>query len=311
MGGEPAVDRGSARVGTSEHEDAPLWAVAVFAHNEETTLADCLRSVDAAACGRPVQVWVLANGCTDRTVERAREYAQCAPHVQIAEIALGDKANAWNAFVHELAPPASCYFFVDGDVRISERAFVDLAAALRNDAHVHIAAGVPGSGRNQAASERGIIVERGVQGNLYAASSEFVRRARSLSVRLPIGYVREDGLVGALAKWNFAPETNPWDDDRVVVVTSARFFFKSVSPLELRAWPKYWRRLVRYSTGRFETVMMRKILTTEGVSAIPRDVVGLYRCSEDPSLRWRGLDTLVDFFALRKLRARRNSGGSE
>src|SRR5215813_10375343 len=70
--------------------------VAVFAHNEENHIIRCLESLSLAADGSPLSAYVLANGCTDRTEEIVRGYAQTHPGVSLISIAVGDKANAWN-----------------------------------------------------------------------------------------------------------------------------------------------------------------------------------------------------------------------
>jgi len=93
------------------------WPVAVFAHNEARNIIACLDSLQAAAT-HPLACHVLANACTDRTEALVRDYAASHPDVHLVSIAPGDKANAWNVFVHEVVPRADTpCFFIDGDVR--------------------------------------------------------------------------------------------------------------------------------------------------------------------------------------------------
>ena len=46
----------------------------------------------------------MAKGCTDRTEKIIRRYATTRPEVHLVSIALGDKCNAWNVFIHQTVP---------------------------------------------------------------------------------------------------------------------------------------------------------------------------------------------------------------
>ena len=92
------------------------WPVMVLAHNEERHISNCLDSVLSADRGAKLEVFVMANGCTDRTEDIVRNYATKRPEVRLVSIRLGDKCNAWNVFIHETVP-AQCpgreiYFFM-------------------------------------------------------------------------------------------------------------------------------------------------------------------------------------------------------
>jgi hypothetical protein len=63
---------------------------------------------------------------------------------------LGDKCNAWNHYVHNVADEDTlCHFFVDADVVFSQQCFPLLIDKITkaNDS-CHIIAGMPLSGRN-------------------------------------------------------------------------------------------------------------------------------------------------------------------
>jgi hypothetical protein len=47
--------------------DDAVWCVMMFAHDEEASIAATLESLPAAADGHWLDVFVLVNGCTDRT----------------------------------------------------------------------------------------------------------------------------------------------------------------------------------------------------------------------------------------------------
>lgn len=282
-----------------------LSAVAVFAHNEERHLHHCLDALDAAGRSENVPVYVLANGCTDRTVDVARDYAARRPNIVVIEIAKGDKANAWNVFVHEHAPQEGFAAFVDGDVTPAPESITRLVEGLIADETAHVASAVPFSGRNRDAQVHAVLASHGVQGNLYVARAAFLDRIRRQNIRMPVGFVREDGLIGALAKWDLDPVRQKWRDERVLVVPQSGFNFDSIPMASASGWRQYLRRRVRYSVGHFETGMLRDVLKTVGAEGMPTTVEALYASADLPQLSWRGVDTLFDWLALRSIGSRR------
>jgi cellulose synthase/poly-beta-1,6-N-acetylglucosamine synthase-like glycosyltransferase len=76
-----------------------------------------LTDVDVVAVGGTI---CLANGCTDRTPEVAREFAaNLAEHVsfRVVELPEPGKSRTWNRFVHELSDPNTDYLILmDADI---------------------------------------------------------------------------------------------------------------------------------------------------------------------------------------------------
>jgi len=66
----------------------------VLAYNEERHIEACLDSIFTAEPDRRFEVFVMANGCTDRTEEIVRQYGRRRPEVHLVSIVLGDKCNA-------------------------------------------------------------------------------------------------------------------------------------------------------------------------------------------------------------------------
>src|SRR5947208_3404440 len=131
---------------------APAWPVMVLAHNEAEHIVACLNSLYDAEPGRPLEIFVLANGCTDNTERIVSEYGDSHPGVHVVSITLADKCNAWNVYIHETVPervPGSdVYFFMDGDARVTPGSLSAMARALRDNAHARAASAVPVSGRS-------------------------------------------------------------------------------------------------------------------------------------------------------------------
>src|SRR5262245_16650447 len=77
----PTISEGAAKTGirvtplSPTSDPHPSWALAVFAHNEAGRIRPALESVVRAAAGQAVEVFVLANGCTDRTSAEVRACA--------------------------------------------------------------------------------------------------------------------------------------------------------------------------------------------------------------------------------------------
>lgn len=280
----------------------PCRYVAVFAHNEARNIVACLDSLQDAA-KLPPECFVLANACTDRTEALVREYGASHPNVHLVSITLGDKANAWNVFVHEIAPPgAAQYFFIDGDVRAVPGALDAMAQALALHPQANGASALPKSGRGIAAFQRDMLENHGVAGNLYGLRGTFVERIRTQGIRMPIGTIGEDALMGAMLKWDLRGDTR-WDNSKVVVAPEAGFEFDSVSPWLPREWKKYFRRRVRYSIRGYQNKILGRAVQPDGFAALPKHVADLYpRYPEILKLEWRGLDTLFDWLAIQRIK---------
>lgn len=279
------------------------WPVAVFAHNEARNIVACLDSLQAASAVPPA-CYVLANACTDATEALVHDYARTHPNVHLVSIVVGDKANAWNVFVHEAAPAGQvAYFFMDGDVRATPGALDVMARTLEGDPHANGVSALPMSGRGVAAFQRDMLRDRGVAGNLYGLRGAFVERIRAQGIHMPVGTIGEDALMGAMLKWDLRGDTR-WDDGRVVVAREAGFEFDSVSPWLPREWKKYFRRRVRYSVRGYQNKMLGRAIQPAGFEALPPHVRELYpRYLDLLEMEWRGVDTLFDWLAIREIRS--------
>jgi hypothetical protein len=285
-------------------DNSQPWPVAVFAHNEARNIIACLDSLRAAR--HPLECHVLANACNDRTEALVREYSVSHPNVHLVSIALGDKANAWNVFVHEIAPAgAAQYFFIDGDVRATPGALDAMAQTLTQHPRANGVSALPKSGRGVAAFQRDMLQDNGVAGNLYGLRGAFVERIRTQGIKMPIGTIGEDALIGAMLKWDLRGDTR-WDNSRVVVARDAGFEFDSISPWLPREWKKYFRRRVRYSVRGYQNKMLGRAIQPAGFESLPQQVRGLYPIyPEMLRLEWHGLNTLFDWLAIREIEATR------
>lgn len=274
-------------------------AVAVFAHNEERNIVRCLEHLPLDSVGKGASVHVLVNGSSDRTAALARAFAAGRHGLHVHDIVQGGKANAWNLFVHELAGEAEAYVFHDGDCWMRPQAAERLAEALVGPGGPNAAAGYPYTGRS---AERWRGNRYGVAGNLYGLSGRFVGVLRQRGVRMPAGWIGDDDFVDALAQWDADP-AGPMRPERVVQCVEAEFGYRSLDPLSPADLNTYRRRLVAYSLRRYQDRMLFGAMRERGLAAIPPDVATLYRRElARVRLEWRGVSTLFDWLALRRIR---------
>jgi len=216
----------------------------------------------------------LANGCSDDTERLVAGYAARHTPVHLVSIARADKANAWNDYVHRIAPTALVHFFLDGGCRVAAGALRELAGTLAASPQANAAAAVPFSGRNRDATRRAMVTGAELS-HLYALSGDFVERLKSRRIRLPIGLIGEDSLVGALAKWDL-DASRPWQETRVAVAPSAGFQFDSLSIVRPNHWKRYLDRRIRYRMRAHQLHLLRPIIKQRGFEGLPNDICELY-----------------------------------
>jgi glycosyltransferase involved in cell wall biosynthesis len=110
-----------------------VLSIIIPANNEETLLGNCLSSLlacDSPAC--PVEIIVVANGCTDGTAEIARGFVETAQargwRMQVLDLAQGGKMRALNAGDAAAHWPWRAY--LDADVTVSRLLLAQLCKAL-------------------------------------------------------------------------------------------------------------------------------------------------------------------------------------
>jgi glycosyltransferase involved in cell wall biosynthesis len=299
---------------TSADAESP-WPVMVLAHNEERHIVQCLDSLYNGETRRELEVYVMANGCTDRTEALTLEYASKQPGVKLVSIKLGDKNNAWNVFIHETVkahcPNRPVYFFMDGDARIVPGSLSAMESALRETSYAHAASAPPASGRSMARDRKELLEVRGLVANLYALRGQFVTRLQDREVRLPLRLEGDDGLLGALIKWDLDPRRDQWDDQRIAPCADAGFTFESVNIAEWSAWRGYWRRAVRYGRRHYEFELLGPRLRREGLAGLPTSITEIYGGASALKLRVQGLFTLSNWVALRQMRSIAANSGSK
>ena len=204
------------------------------------------------------------------------------------EIDLGDKANAWNMFVHDILTPARaaeiCALLVmDGDVTARPNALPLLAAALEEIPSAKAAGAMPAIGRDRDAWRERMVENATLAGCLYALRGSFVARIRAERIRMPIELIGEDHFVSWLVASELGRRQPLEDGPQCVFHVAAEFSFRSLSLARPGDYRLYLRRKWRYTCRALQHQMLTTRLRDRGLVAMPRDVDELYRVAPLPS----------------------------
>jgi hypothetical protein len=120
-------------------------------------------------------------------------------------------------------------------------------------------------------------------------------------VRIPLRLEGDDGLIGALVRWDLDPR-RPMNSQLIAPCAEAGFMFDSFNVSRLSDWRAYWRRMVRYGRRRYEFSLLGPRLKAGGLAAMPRDIREVYQDADRLGLRWDGLYTITNWCALREMR---------
>jgi hypothetical protein len=189
--------------------------------------------------------------------------------VSVFEIAFGDKANAWNHFIHRFRPPASVYFFVDAYAVVQPFAFDQLSKAIASSNGVNAATALPTTGRSAASLSRRIRETHGLHGSLHALRRDFVDRICARKIRLPIGLYWGDGLIGAMAMFDLEPCRDVWTPSRIAVAEGATWKHRPLSLIRVSDLMRQLNRMVRQARGRMENVALKPIIREAGFEGLP------------------------------------------
>ena len=150
------------------------------------------------------------------------------------------------------------------------------------------------SGRNAERGRRTILREHQLVGNLYALRGDFLLRLREQRLRLPLNMEGDDGLLGALIKWNLDPRTQPFENTRIAPCAAAGFEFDSVS-LTRPVTGKCMAACRAYGRSRYEFRLLAPRLKAHGLRAIPNDIRELYGGADTLTLEWNGVYTVTNW----------------
>jgi hypothetical protein len=222
------------------------YRIAVFAHNEEAAiegkLSKILRSLPPP---RDLKIHVLANGCTDKTLEKVRAFSRRHPEIIPIELRMPDKCNAWNHYVYQCADDSPCHFFTDGDVDCSDGALPLMHHELSSNEQATAFAGLPLSGRNKETYQKYQMTYGELYGGLYAVKGGYLGKLRQLGIKLPLGLAGNDFLISRLMVTDLG-DCRTRHRTRILFHPSAGYQFQPLRPYRLKDVALYLKRLVRY-----------------------------------------------------------------
>lgn len=280
------------------------WSATIFAHNEAATIVSCLDSVLSQEAAHSAQIFVLVNGSQDATESLVKDYSAAHPNVTLVTLAIADKANAWNHYVHMLSPDVPIHFFIDGDMSVTPNSFASLYSVLSTSAEARAAGAMPTTGRDRVGWSTRMMVLGRLPGGLYALKGDFVSELRERGVRIPVGLIGEDFFLSCLVKDQLTIRGLIQPSPRLIFAADAGFAFRPLSLVQPQDWFIYARRLVRYQVREYQLMMLLHYLETHSHEEIPPDVVTMYHRSEQlPRYRWRGRITPFDMLAVWQIRS--------
>ena len=206
------------------------WALVIFACRE--TLLTLRKTLHAAVISARdcTSMHVLVNGNAGLAKTLAAELAeQCAsekphlksPNIHVWSIPLGDKANAWNQYIHRIWDGEEIAFFIDGYVRLNADAIELLGNATAANTRALGGSGVPTMGESSTMLRINLIVNTGFHGNFCCIKAGPIEQMREAGIRLPVGLYRTDSLMGALLCYALYPADHAWEDHRIYVHPNA------------------------------------------------------------------------------------------
>jgi hypothetical protein len=249
--------------------DVSSWSVAIIAARESAaTLSRCINAALAACGSRAAVVDVLINGNSGLAQQTAALAAQGAfacgtSTLQIWSTPAGDKAHAWNQYVHDIWPGGDIAFFVDGYAEVRPDAFAALNDRLAAAPDALAVTGVPSSGRSAGRQREYMLRHGGFHGNMHALSGVALEALRKKGIRLPLGLYRTDSLIGAALLFKLAPESARWDTSRVVVAGDATWDVPGLAALTLENIVSQVKRMLRQAQGDLENRAVREHLSVQ------------------------------------------------
>jgi glycosyltransferase involved in cell wall biosynthesis len=222
-----------------------------MAWNEEDSIRTTLESLfrqsifeKLGARQKRCEIFCIANGCTDRTVEIAREvFAQMdREHVhadaftaKVVELEEPGRSNAWNRFVHDFsAPEAQFICLMDADIIFRQRdTILSLAKTLEMDSHAWVSTGrhykdiyfkehkTLRDHISLATSAMTGTIAGGFSGQLYCMRAPVIRR-----IRLPRDLVaNDDGFMKTVICTDFL--TRDADPSRIAHAPNAAIIYEA------------------------------------------------------------------------------------
>lgn len=240
------------------------YSIVMFAHNEAKNITASVLSVLDNVDDSLIQFTVLVNGSTDNTAGIIRELIDKdqTERLHLVELEMGDKCNAWNTYIHELASDCEVQFFLDADVRFTLNAFPTMYASFIANNAANAIAGLPFSGRNIKLYKSMVENNNCLFGNCYGLKYQFIELVKNKNFKLPIGLGWIDSAITKVVNRDIEDIPNP-KKGKVIFNESCGYTFDSLSLWKLSDCKLYLNRITRYRLGKMQEKYLEKISFTE------------------------------------------------
>ncbi len=246
-----------------------VWAIAVFAARENACeLLLTINTIVAASNQRTV-IDIMVNGNPSLAKETARllvetNLSTAGLAVRVWSVTLGDKAHAWNQYVHHVCPSAGLYFFVDGYVHLMRDALQLLDDGLTAHPNALGGTGVPTTGRTAAALRHQMLASGGMHGNLFALKAQTMQALRGKNFNLPLGIYRTDSTLGASLAFGLDPSKYEWDiKSRVLVHPQVTWTTSEKKWWRFAEIKSQFKRMLRQGQGILENKSVENFLSVQ------------------------------------------------
>lgn len=239
------------------------WSAAIIASRESvSTVSECVEAIAVAsrAANTAITIDVIVNGNAGLAQQAAglAHGTVDGVRVRVWSISRGDKANAWNEYVHQIWDGGVTTFFIDGYVRVNTDALRLLDEGLRDNPECLAATGVPTEGRTATAHRNSMITGGGIHGNMHAIRHSAMEQIRQIGFRLPVGIYRTDSLIGGAMAFRFAPASYPWNVRLCFVVATASWSLINMPTGVYSVLSTYWKRKLRQAQGQLENLAVQE-----------------------------------------------------
>ncbi|AJR09044.1 hypothetical protein H744_2c2381 [Photobacterium gaetbulicola Gung47] len=243
--------------------------ICVFAYNLERTIEKSLTNLITSCAEYTPDIYVMINGCRDNTYSIVSKLANDNPRIHPIDIALGDKSNAWNTFIFQYYDKSSLAIFADGDLLFEANAVKNLIDYHQRYPQYNAISSFPCAyGRSSQQWRYNLLKEHQFTGALYLLSPRFANLLIEQGVKLPVGLIGDDSMLGYLSATDICSGTD-LPKQRIGVCSSAVFIYESLNPFNWQDCKLYLRRRLRYSLRYFQQLSIVGNLKQHGIQAMP------------------------------------------
>jgi len=258
-------------------------SVTIFSSREDSnTLLTTLKKTIEASSLEQTTINIIVNGNSHLSSQMSNELKDINPNnsaINLWSIPLGDKANAWNAFIHHIYDQEEIAIFIDGYVKVRADAFDNLARALINDDHAFASSGAPPLNEKNNTQRNEMLRNGGIHGNLCAVKGGTLKTLQEINATLPLGIYRTDGTLGALLCFNLSPDNYAWDTTRIIVTPDASWNTNPKKTTTLHKVTSQLKRITRQGKGVIENRALHDLFSLQKspINALPKDSYTLCR----------------------------------